>query len=169
MFTSDDAEVWFQQVEWTLEDAGVKTSIERLCQVTRSLDTREAREVRDLILNPPVDRPYKQLKDELLRRLRKSQAQKTRQLLEREDIGDRSPSQFMRHLQTLAGSSTADEIIRAMWMDRINPIVRVSIAVQAAQPGISLDDLAKTTDSVMDALGAVAPQQRQVSAVSGAT
>nr|XP_023025320.1 uncharacterized protein LOC111513351 [Leptinotarsa decemlineata] len=167
-FTVNDPELWFQRVEWILEDTGVKTSSEKFRELAKSFDDREAGEVRDLILNPPADRPYEQLKDTLLRRLVKSQAQKTRQQLEREDIGDRTPSQFLRHLQALAGPSAADDIIRTMWMDRIIPLVRASLAVQVAQPGVSLDDLARTADSVTDAMGAIAPQQR-VSAVSSTT
>ncbi|XP_045466799.1 uncharacterized protein LOC123675485 [Harmonia axyridis] len=133
-------------------------------EVVKSLDGRYAKEVRDLIINPPAQKPYETLKEQLLQRLGKSQAQKTRQLLERVEIGDRKPSQFLRYLQQLAGDNAADEIVRALWMERINPLARASIAAQAAQPNVTLDDLAKTADCVMEALGTVAPQQ--VSAVS---
>ncbi|XP_045477964.1 uncharacterized protein LOC123683107 [Harmonia axyridis] len=163
-FTPEDPEVWFQQVEWTLEDFGLTDSLAKFRQVIKSLDGRYAKEVRDLIINPPAQKPYETLKEQLLQRLGKSQAQKTRQLLERVEIGDRKPSQFLRYLQQLAGDNAADEIVRALWMERINPLARASIAAQAAQPNVTLDDLAKTADCVMEALGTVTPQQ--VSAVS---
>ncbi|XP_045472929.1 uncharacterized protein LOC123679604 [Harmonia axyridis] len=148
VFTPDDPEVWFQQVEWSLEDVGLTASSAKFRQVAKSLDGRYAKEVRDLIINPPAEKPYETLKEQLLQRLGKSQAQKTRQLLERVEIGDRKPSQFLRYLQQHAGDNAADEIVRALWMERINPLARASIAAQAAQTNVTMDDLAKTAKVV---------------------
>lgn len=73
-FIADDPDLWFQQVEWALKNAGVQTSTEKFQCVGTSLEPRYAKEVRDLLLNPPdeLQDPFKKLKDELLRRLGKS-------------------------------------------------------------------------------------------------
>lgn len=164
MFTPDDPDVWFQQVEWALEDVGITTSQGKFRQVAKSLDGKYSKEVRDLIINPPAERPYEKLKEELLERLGKSKEQKIRRLLEREEIGDKTPSQFLRHLRQFAGTNATDTILKTMWMDQLNPLVRAAVAAQAAQPDVTLDTLARTADGVTVALGAIPP--KHVSAVS---
>lgn len=48
-------------------------------------------------------------------------------------------------------------------MDRLNPVVRASLAAQPDK--LTLDDLAKIADKIMDSIGALQPQT-QVSAVA---
>ena len=45
--------------------------------------------------------PYDQLKAELVRRLSTSREQRVRQLVSHEEMGDRKPSKFLRHLKGL--------------------------------------------------------------------
>ncbi|CAD7084403.1 unnamed protein product [Hermetia illucens] len=71
--------------------------------------THNSLEVNDIILKPPAEKPYTAFKEALIARLGSSQEQQLRQLLEREEIGDRKPSQFLRHLQHLAGSAVGDD------------------------------------------------------------
>lgn len=170
-FIPDDPDLWFAQVDWALTNAGMKTSTEKFQYVGTSLEHRYAKEVRDIILKPPKeeDDPFKTLKDELLHRLGKSQAQRTRQLLEREEIGARTPSQFLRHLQQLAGETAAQDIVRALWMDRLDPITRAGIAAQPTTA--SLDDLARIADNIADSISnlhpaSATPQIAQVTATA---
>jgi len=58
-------------------------------------------EIRDTILNPPENQSYETLKFELIKCVCSSQEEKTRRLLEFEEIGDRKLSQFLRHLRCL--------------------------------------------------------------------
>ena len=147
-FTPEDPDLWFRQVEWHLEDAGYTTSEEKFKAVSMTLEPPYSQEVRDVILNPPAEDPFKKLKDELVHRICKSQEQKTRLLLEQEAIGDRSPSQFLRHLQQLA-PSRSDNIIRTLWMSGLNPILQATLA---AQPKMEVDALARIADRIMDTM-----------------
>ena len=61
---------------------------------------------------------YALLKAEMLKRFGESQLARTRRLLEGEQIGDRRPTQFLRHLRGLAGTAIPDNILRAMWLGR---------------------------------------------------
>ena len=70
--------------------------------------------MRDILTLPENDpsKTYTNLKSQLFGRLSASQDQKTRRLLEHEEIGDRTPSQFFRHLRGLAGNIFPDSVLR---------------------------------------------------------
>lgn len=163
-FTPDDPDVWFQQVEWNFEDAGVTTSLEKFKAVARTLDHTYAREVRDLILNPPATQPYERLKEELLRRLCKSREHNIRKLLEREIIGDRTPSQFLRHLRELAGTTASDDIVKTLWTNQLNPLVQANLA---ARSDLDLGQQGEVADRIMDTLSSY--QGPQPSHIAGVT
>jgi hypothetical protein len=55
----------------------------------------------DIVISPPQQDPYTKLKTELLNRLFPSREKCTYQLLTREEMRDRKPSQFLRHLRNL--------------------------------------------------------------------
>ncbi|KAF7272993.1 hypothetical protein GWI33_014262 [Rhynchophorus ferrugineus] len=72
------------------------------------------------------------------------------QLFEQEEIGDRIPSQFLRLLQSLAGDTADQNIIKLMWINQLDPIRRAGIA---AKPGnTKLEDLARIADNIKDAI-----------------
>ncbi|KOX69029.1 hypothetical protein WN51_07099 [Melipona quadrifasciata] len=78
------------------------------------LDTEHMDEVSDIIESPPERDKYDMLKNEIIRRLSISQAQKIQRLLKKENMGDRTPSQFLQHIRTLAGKAVSDEFLRTI-------------------------------------------------------
>ena len=76
-----------------------------------------------------------------------SQAQKTRQLLEIEAPGDRKPSEYLRHLQSLAGNTANDAIIKSLWTSRLPHQTQ---AILASQPHADLSQLAILADAIND-------------------
>jgi hypothetical protein len=114
-FCQEDPEMWFCMAERSFEASGIKTDTTKFGYILGALEPRYAAEVREIILNPPEEGAYQLLRSELTRRLSSTQEQKTRRLLEHEEIGDRKPSQFLRHLRTLAGTAMSDEILRTLW------------------------------------------------------
>lgn len=148
-FCADDPELWFAIVERSFASAGVSTDLTKFGYVTAALDPRYAMEVRDVIVNPPATSAYDTLKCELIKRLSTSQEQKTRRLLEHEEIGDRKPSQFLRHLRSLAGTSIPDSVVRTLWMGRLPANMQ---AILATQKDASLDKVAELADAVADSI-----------------
>ncbi|KAF7263448.1 hypothetical protein GWI33_002279 [Rhynchophorus ferrugineus] len=144
-FNPNDPEMWFLQVEWTLKHAGITTSAEKFEIVRAALDPIYTQEVRGLLFNPPseAEDPFSKLKEALRECLGLSIQNRTRQLLEREEIGDRTPSQFLRRLQSLAGDAAGHDIIKVIWRNQLDPITRASIAAQ--QASIKLEDLDTAT------------------------
>ncbi|KAF7264096.1 hypothetical protein GWI33_000648 [Rhynchophorus ferrugineus] len=156
-FNPNDPEMWFLQVEWTLKHAGITTSAEKFEIVGAALDPIYTQDVRGLLFNPPpeAEDPFSKLKEPLRECLGLSIQNRTRQLLEREEIGDRTPSQFLRRLQSLAGDAAGHDIIKVIWMNQLDPITRASIAAQ--QASIKLEDLAKIADNIKDSIGSWRP------------
>lgn len=107
-FNPIDPELWFGVVERTFISARITSDASKFGYVVGALGPKFQREVRDIILSPPTTDMYLKLKYELLKRIGASQEEKMRRLLEREDMGDRKPSQFLRYLRELAGAAVPD-------------------------------------------------------------
>lgn len=113
-----------------------------------NLDPKYAAEVRDILTKPPSTGKYEKLKTELILRLSATQDQKTRQLLEHEEIGDRKPTQFLRHLRALAGTVVPDSVLKPLWLTRLPASTQ---AILATQQKADLDALAVLADAVLEA------------------
>lgn len=146
-FISDDAEMWLQVVDRSFRVARVTSEETKFSYLVTALDRRVMSEVRDLVMNPPQDKPYSALRAALISRLSTSQEQKTRRLLEREEMGDSKPSQFLRRLRALAGASVSESLLRTLWTGRLPSNVQ---AILATQKNAALDDVAELADAVME-------------------
>lgn len=147
-FWCEDPDLWFTQVEAQFETAGIKIDSTKYYTVLQQLDHKTMREVRDVITNPPEDGKYEKLKQELLKRLSVSNQHRLRQLMIHEEMGDRKPSQFLRHLRSLGGKSVNDEFLRSIWMDRLPTHLQPIIA--SRQSEVNLDDVADLADRIFD-------------------
>ena len=66
-----------------------------------------ATKVRDLLLRPPEEDPYNKLKTELTKHTSASEQRRLQELLSAEELGDRTPSQVLQHIQQLLGNYSA--------------------------------------------------------------
>jgi hypothetical protein len=69
-----------------------------------------------------------------------------RQLLSHEEMGDRKPSQFLRHLKGLA-PDVPDNFLRTIWASRLPPHVQ---AILAGQTKGSLDSASHLADRICE-------------------
>ena len=99
----DKPTFWFAQAEAQFALANVNTDLTKYYHVISQLDIRAATELEDIFSNPPAELPYTNLRQKLIERLSSSEEQRVRQLLHDEELGDRKPSQFLRHLKLLVG------------------------------------------------------------------
>lgn len=147
-FWADKPVIWFAQVEAQFQIANIVGDTTKYNYVVGHLDQRMAGEVEDLITNPPAERKYDKLKDALIQRLSISQEKRVRQLLSDEELGDRKPSQFLRHLRSLAGTTLSDDnIIRQLWLRRLPQQAQ---AILAAQADLDLDKVAELADKITE-------------------
>ncbi|XP_033231558.1 uncharacterized protein LOC117182579 [Belonocnema kinseyi] len=158
-FWPDDPEMWFVQIEQQFLLAGITSEDTKFSYVAGHLEPKYAAEVRDILTNPPSQNRYVKLKTELIKRLSESQENKVKRLLEHEEIGDRKPSQILRHLRSYAGSIVSDEVLRPLWLSRLPSTIQAILASRSQSP---LDDMAELADAIAETItprGRVAEMQ----------
>jgi hypothetical protein len=102
--------------------------------------------VEDIITSPSHQDQYTALKAELLNRLSSTREQRARQIITHEEMGDRKPSQFLRHLRSIA-PDLPEYFLRSIWCSRLPRPVQPALAGQLQ---IGLDAAARCADSIMD-------------------
>jgi len=146
-FWPEEPELWFMQLEGQFTLCGITDDEARYAHVLSKIEPKQAREIKDVITRPPTTDKYKTLKRTLIQRLTDSQEQRIRQLLEREELGDRKPSQFLRHLSTLAGSTVPSELIRTLWLGRLPAQIQAILATRTED---RLEDIADQADRIYE-------------------
>ncbi|KAJ1526590.1 hypothetical protein ONE63_008176 [Megalurothrips usitatus] len=142
-FWADRPALWFAQAD--LLQAGLNER-EKFTAVLRRLEATHVAVVEDVVLAPP-EAPYTAVKNALVGRLTPTSQEQIRQLLNGEELGDRRPSQFLRHLRGLARHGGVGEgVLRELWAARLPPHVQCGLAAQA---GMQLDQLAGVADAIM--------------------
>jgi hypothetical protein len=145
-FWQERPAVWFAQAEAQFELAAITQQRTKFNHVVSQLSQQHAAEVEDLILSPPEKDPYDKLKSELVSRLSASREQRVRQLLSLEEMGDRKPSQFLRHLRSLA-PDVPDAFLRTIWASRLPPHAQ---AILAGQTEGSLESTSNLADKICE-------------------
>ncbi|KOC59093.1 hypothetical protein WH47_10919 [Habropoda laboriosa] len=126
-FCPEQPKTWFTKVEAQFVLSGVTNDYIKFYHVIAQLDTKYATEVQDITDDPPETQKYETLKRELIQRLSVSETQRIRQLLEQEEMGDRTPSQFLRQMRNLAGRTVSDDFLRTSWSGRLPEITRAIV------------------------------------------
>lgn len=159
-FCPEEPELWFAQLESQFILSKITSDNTKFYYVSTQLETKYALQVKDVITNPPPANKFEKLKSELIRRRSASQEKRIQQLLIHEELGDRMPSQFLRHLQSLAGSSGTSDLIKSIWTNRLPVNIQTVIASQIAD--LQIEKLAEIADRVFE----IAPTTPQVASTS---
>lgn len=159
-FCPEEPALWFAQLEGQFILSRITSDTTKFYSVTTQLETKYAMQVKDIITKPPETDKYEKLKSELIKRLSASQEKRIQQLLIHEELGDRKPSQFLRHLQNLAGPAGASEFVKSLWTNRLPHNIQTVIASQIAD--LQVEQLAEIADRVYE----IVPSTPQVAAAS---
>ena len=154
VFNASDAELFFIQLEENFEAAGITSEASRLKYLRSALDQAYADKIMDILASPPTERPYTAAKTELLNQLYVSEESKKRQLLQKQTLGDRRPSEFLQHLKDLAGVRGSNKLIRTIWMSRLPVAVQALLATQEHETTAMA---AKNADLILDMLRITEP------------
>lgn len=155
-FWADKPAVWFSQAEAQFTVNSITTEKTKYAYVVAQLDTRVAAEVEDIITGPAANRTYSKIKETLISRLSISEERRVQQLIRDEEIGDRKPSQFLRCLRSLAGTSAAvsDSLLKQIWLQRLPT---TASAILTSQTALELDALATLADRIVEVAPAPVP------------
>ncbi|XP_048006345.1 uncharacterized protein LOC125241771 [Leguminivora glycinivorella] len=153
-FYPEKPALWFAQLEGQFRLSRVTTDETKFYYAMAQLEPQYAAEVEDIITSPPEENKFEKLKTELIKRLSASRERKVQQVLNLEELGDRKPSQFLRHLQNLAGPGLPEDFLRSIWVNRLPQRTQDIVASQLKS---SLEDLAELADRLHDVV-APAPQ-----------
>ncbi|KER20067.1 hypothetical protein T265_11306 [Opisthorchis viverrini] len=105
-----------------------------------------AAEAIDLIDPMPASNPYTTLKAAIIKRTATSDEANLQKLLAGVELGDRTPSQLLRHMQSLAcGKSFYDAILKQLWLQCLPVSTRQILATRSDVP---LSSLAETADKI---------------------
>ncbi|XP_070158995.1 uncharacterized protein [Polyergus mexicanus] len=144
-FWPEEPELWFAQLEGQFSLCGVTQDEAKYAYVLSKIEPRQAREIKDVITHPPAHHKYEAIKKALIQRLTDSHETRIKQLLEREELGDRRPSQFLRHLSTLAGTTVPNELLRTLWLGRLPQHMQ---AILATRNNDNLEEVAEQADRI---------------------
>ncbi|UYV78472.1 hypothetical protein LAZ67_16001606 [Cordylochernes scorpioides] len=146
-FWPNDPELWFITLEsqFLLNKPSLITNDDtKFSYLISLLPPSTAIEVREFIISPPPDNKYDALKKAIIKCTADSEFKKLQQLLTQEELGDRLPSQLLRHLRQLIGESKAvsDTTLKMLWMQRLLKNIQIILTTQEQASLNSLADLA---------------------------
>ncbi|XP_063898328.1 uncharacterized protein LOC135119011 [Helicoverpa armigera] len=145
-FWSDRVAIWFEQAEAQFLLAGITTDITKYSYILSQIDTKIVGEIEHIFINPPAEGKYEKLKEALMKRFSISEEQRLRQLLSDEELGDRKPSQFLRHLRSIAGKTLSDDNI----LRQLRRLPQHAQSILATQADLTLDKVADIADKIME-------------------
>lgn len=147
-FYPDRPALWFAGLEAQFHINSITQESTKFYYVVSQLDAKFAMEVEDIITTPPTKDPYTSLKQTLISRYSESPEEKIRRLVEREELGDRKPSSFLRHLRLLAGPTLPESILKTIWMNRLPLQIQGYLL---AQPGTrTVEELGDLADRLYE-------------------
>ncbi|KAH6924644.1 hypothetical protein HPB50_020924 [Hyalomma asiaticum] len=162
-FWTADPQLWFLQVECQFTARRITGELTKYHHVVASLPPAIASEIRDLLVAPPAENAYTTLKQLLISRLTPSEPQRLQQLLHDTELGDRTPSQLLRHMRQLlhtdgATTDTDSRLLRELFLQRLPGNVRMILASAADK---RLSELAELADSVLAPAGRARGRRRR--------
>lgn len=164
-FWADKPSLWFAQLDGQFLLGKITSDSTKFYHAVSVLDYKYAVEVEDIITRPPENDKYGTLRRELISRLSSSKQERLKQLTMKEELGDRKPSQFLRHIRSLAGADYPDEFIRHLWSSRLPTMLQ---SIVAFQDNLPLDDVAQMADKVHEVTPSVPAYQVAAASSSGA-
>lgn len=147
-FIPEDPEFWLAQLNSQFATAGITSEKAKFNYLAAAIPRSMAPDVRDLVINPPEHNPFSALRDTILRRTTVSEEKRLRQLLEGTHLDGRTPSQLLRYMRQLAGTTIAEPLLRQLWLRRLPDNIRTTISIFHDQ--LSLDKLAEGADRAME-------------------
>ena len=114
-----------------------------------ALPTDVVSQVTHAIDRAPEDELYTTLKSTVIRLLSGSQERRLQQLFSQTELGDRTPSQLLRHMRTLVGDANVDDtIFQQLWMRCLPSHIAACLA--SCSDKCDLEELAEKAERIQE-------------------
>nr|CUU00252.1 hypothetical transcript [Hymenolepis microstoma] len=148
-FDSENSESWFKQFEMVMRLRGITKRTIWFQHLFPILPTAIVTQFAELTSMSPDNDSYDQLKQAIINRLSVPREKRLDQLFTQCELGDRTPSQLLHHMRSLAsGSLVSDEILKKLWMKCLPKCLIPSLVTSPSRD--NLDKLAKEADLIYD-------------------
>lgn len=150
-FWPNSPAAWFVQTEAQFQIGRITSDMSKYNYVVASLPQDVAESILDILVSPPENNHYSQLKTTLINRHSLSIERRVKKLISDEEMGDKRPSDFYRTLKQLAGTSgtVSDELIRNIWTSRLPHLISIALI---PQKDLTIDNVLPVADQVWEAL-----------------
>jgi len=146
-FSARDPAFWMHRLDTHFSCCGITDQVLKYRIAANEIPEPYAAELRDLLVSMPEVDPYDILRDAILAQFAESRSQRVRRLLAGETLGDRRPSQFLRHLQHLLGDDAGpseQDFLPELFLQRMPESTRLVLSACGACANLS--DLAVMAD-----------------------
>ncbi len=144
-------DMWLTVVESQFVTRGITQEVTKFHYVIGAITPDLADRLQHLICDPPSEQPYTALRDAIMKLIALSDRPNYMALMSDVELGDRTPSQLLRHLEKLISNSRIDDgFLRQVFLGKLPPLVqKVLTAVPAPATIRELPDIA---DKVFESL-----------------
>lgn len=148
-FTPDCPDLWFVIAERSMAESGVTNPANKLTCCLRSIDNCVLKDIRDIVLGqtPAGQDEYEYFKERIVQRFTDSKNVRITKLLQDQEMGDRTPSQYLRHLKHQCGNSITEDALRVVWVKGLPKQMRV---IMATQEDVPLEKAAALADTILE-------------------
>ena len=148
-FWPADPELWIIQVEAQFRTRNITQDSTKFDYIVASLAPDTAGEIRDVLLHPPENGKYDAIKQALLKQNVLSDQKRLQELLSKEDLGDRKPTQILRRMNQLVGETVFDpKILKALFIQKLPSAVQGIL--MSSDDKTELSVLAEMADKIME-------------------
>lgn len=149
-FYQDDPKTWFLVVETEFRSFPSCSDNIKFSTVIKALDSGTLKQIHDILSNPPERNKYEAVKNAIIERLASSRQKDIRKLLKGMTLENRKPSQLLREMKDIAGTSIDNDILHQLWLDCLPADIRTLLIINDNE---NLETLAKVADRIMESRG----------------
>ncbi|XP_029644577.1 uncharacterized protein LOC115218783 [Octopus sinensis] len=156
-----DATLWFSQLEAQFRAQSI-TPEQQLEILYGCMPPQLASSARDLITDPSPGATYASVRLEVEKRNTRSEESRFNELMADEQLGDRTPSEFLRRLRELSGNASDAPLLRKIFFSRLPAYIQTVLATGLETN--TVDQIATMADKMVEF--AVQPSSRSACACS---
>jgi len=130
VFWHTSPNTWFIQAEAQFALRNITIDETRYYHVVSSLDQDTARQLEDILAQPPTEGKYDNLKERLLRTFRLSESERAAKLLRLSGLGDRRPSQLMEEMLHLHQDKPICYLFKEIFLQQLPAAVRAHLSAE---------------------------------------